>query len=67
MHSNTEKFPAGQDNPNRKMTSSYVSLDVLAFFQNLPSLSRSEIFQQCFRALIKTVKKREFSFDGHNI
>lgn len=60
MHSNTEKFPACQDNSNSKITFSYVSLDVLSSFQNLPSLSCSGILQQCF----KMIKEREFSFDG---
>lgn len=59
MHSNTEKSPACEDNPKRKIAFSCVSLDMLSFFQNLPFLSCSELFQQCFRALIERVNNKK--------
>lgn len=59
MHSDIEKCSACQDNPNRKIAFSYVSLDVLSFFSSLASLFCSELFQQCFRASIKRINNKE--------
>lgn len=59
MHSNTEKSSACEDNPKRKIAFSCVLLDMLSFFQNLPFLSCSELFQQCFRAPIERVNNKK--------